>query len=459
MSRRLLKRPVHSQMLQPFATIDSLVRLGLAAPGDLHITTFDLSSRVDHHLQVAYQRARSGADTCCHFRGTWTSAGATRWLRTGNGWENRIGEVAPAVVPPSNAGSVRIRAVRVRPAAVTLISAQDLNVVLQRLEQTNERENCDLIIATNVLVYYDVFEQSLAAVNLAAMLRRGGLLLSNNLLYELPASSLTLAGEIEVGYTDSGDGDRILWYERKWNSPPISAAARHGPRRSHSSLPSRAASSSSRHARSKIRTDSPASARQTSGHSLARPPPMKLNGAVLIFLIVALAFAGLTRGATAQTETFLVYVSQTLKHSGLSPGEHVLSFSTPVEIPGARLPAGPYIFRLLGERLVQVQSVTRSKVYATFFTIPSYGTGDESRERIKFELTGEDALPRIKAWYLPGQRDTNSSIRNRSASLRNAKSRESARTRSGWAGVRRRVGVTRETFRERSGVRRPAPQP
>ena len=47
------------------------------------------------------------------------------------------------------------------------------------------------------------------------MLRRGGLLLSNNLLYELPASSLTLAGEIEVGYTDSGDGDRILWYERK----------------------------------------------------------------------------------------------------------------------------------------------------------------------------------------------------------------------------------------------------
>ena len=125
---------------------------------------------------------------------------------------------------------------------------------------------------------------------------------------------------------------------------------------------------------------------------------MKLNGAVLV---VALAFAGLTRGATAQTETFLVYVSQTLKHPGLSPGEHVLSFSTPIEIPGARLPAGPYIFRLVGERLVQVQSVTRSKVYATFFTIPSYGTGDESRERIKFALTGEDGPPRIVAWYLP----------------------------------------------------------
>jgi hypothetical protein len=129
---------------------------------------------------------------------------------------------------------------------------------------------------------------------------------------------------------------------------------------------------------------------------------MKLNGAVLVG---ALAFAALTRAATAQTETssttFLVYVAQTLKHPGLSPGEHVLSFSTPVEIPGARLPAGPYIFRLVGERLVQVQSVTRSKVYATFFTIPSYGTGDESRERIKFAVRGADSLPRIVAWYLP----------------------------------------------------------
>jgi hypothetical protein len=129
---------------------------------------------------------------------------------------------------------------------------------------------------------------------------------------------------------------------------------------------------------------------------------MKLNGAVLV---VALAFTGLTRGVTAQTETssrtFLVYVAPTLKHSALSPAEHILSFSTPIEIPGARLPAGPYIFRLMGERIVQVQSVTRSRVYATFFTIPSYGTGDESRERIKFELTGEDGLPRIVAWYLP----------------------------------------------------------
>jgi hypothetical protein len=128
---------------------------------------------------------------------------------------------------------------------------------------------------------------------------------------------------------------------------------------------------------------------------------VKLNGTILV---VALAYTVFSRGATAQTDTsrtFLVYVAQTLKGAALSPGEHVLSFNIPVEIPGAHLPAGPYIFRVLGPRIVQVQSVTRSKVYATFFTIPASGTGDESRERIKFELTGEGAPPRIVAWYLP----------------------------------------------------------
>jgi hypothetical protein len=127
---------------------------------------------------------------------------------------------------------------------------------------------------------------------------------------------------------------------------------------------------------------------------------MKLLGAVLV---VAFAFVGLSRVAAAQTEasSLLVYVAPTLKHSSLSPGEHVLSFSMPVEIPGARLPPGAYIFRLLGHRIVQVQNVTRSKSYATFFTIPVDGTGDESRERIKFELPDDGGPPRIAAWYLP----------------------------------------------------------
>jgi hypothetical protein len=129
---------------------------------------------------------------------------------------------------------------------------------------------------------------------------------------------------------------------------------------------------------------------------------MKSKG---VALFVVLAFVGLSRVAAAQTEgssrSLLVYVAPTLKHSGLSPTEHVLSFSMPVEIPGARLPTGAYIFRLMGPRIVHVQNVTRSKSYATFFTIPAHRTGDESRERIKFELPDDGGPPRIVAWYLP----------------------------------------------------------
>jgi hypothetical protein len=203
------------QTIQPFAMIDSLIRLGLAAPNDLRVTTFDLSSRVNHHLQVAQQRARAGGGYVLslprNMNERWNEPLVEYWQRIGD----RIGGTTGAVVAPLNAGDVRIRTVHVRPDVVMSITAQDLNVVLQRLEQADAREHFDLIIATNVLVYYDVFEQSLAVANLATMLRRGGLLLSNNFIHELPATSMTLAGDIEVGYTDSGDGDRIMWYERK----------------------------------------------------------------------------------------------------------------------------------------------------------------------------------------------------------------------------------------------------
>src|SRR5207253_6578556 len=41
------------QTIQPFAVIDSVIRLGLATRGDLTVTTFDLSPRVNQHLDAA----------------------------------------------------------------------------------------------------------------------------------------------------------------------------------------------------------------------------------------------------------------------------------------------------------------------------------------------------------------------------------------------------------------------
>ena len=64
-------------------------------------------------------------------------------------------------------------------------------------------------------MYYDVFEQSLALANVARMLRPGGLFLSNNFTFELPSTPMRIVGATDVPYTDTGDGDRVFWYQRQ----------------------------------------------------------------------------------------------------------------------------------------------------------------------------------------------------------------------------------------------------
>jgi hypothetical protein len=206
------------QTIQPFAAIDSLMRHDLASP-DLQVAAFDLSPRVIQHLDAARERARAGtAYTLVLPRNLdrpWTPELADYWQRIG-GW---IGEETRAPAPPPNAGRLQTRSVRVRPAVTLSILPRDLNIVLERIEPASDADGYDLVIATNILLYYDVFEQALAAGNIARMLRPGGFLLTNNQVFELP--SIPLGG---VGFTDvtymalSGigeTGDRIVWYQRQ----------------------------------------------------------------------------------------------------------------------------------------------------------------------------------------------------------------------------------------------------
>src|SRR5471032_1667049 len=48
------------QTIQPFAVIDSLMRLVVTAADDFRMTTFDLSPRINQHIEAARQRARAG---------------------------------------------------------------------------------------------------------------------------------------------------------------------------------------------------------------------------------------------------------------------------------------------------------------------------------------------------------------------------------------------------------------
>lgn len=203
------------QTIQPFALIDSLIRLELAAP-DLRMMTLDLSPRVNHHLDTARQAARAGRQQVLHFpRNTepfrWSPDVVAFWRHVGD----KIGEPTAALQPPASAGAVPVRAVRVDPAIVLSILPRDLNIVLQRFDPLPLEQRFDLVVATNVLVYYSVFEQALALANVAALLRPGGLFLSNTASTKLPPLSMDLMGYTDVVYTDRPDGDRVFWCLRQ----------------------------------------------------------------------------------------------------------------------------------------------------------------------------------------------------------------------------------------------------
>jgi hypothetical protein len=199
------------QTLQPFALVDALRRTGLAA-ADLQLTTFDISTQVNDHLRNARARAAGPAGYVVTLplegHDLWTGGVMAYWRQ----WGSAIGHDVQAMAPPDAAGTVHARAVRIQPAVVSAIVPRDLNLVVDRLA-IPEDERFDLIVATNVLVYYDVFEQALAASNVGAMLRSGGLFVTNTAVLPKPPLKTT-ATYLRVDHT-SERYDDIFWYQRE----------------------------------------------------------------------------------------------------------------------------------------------------------------------------------------------------------------------------------------------------
>ena len=206
------------QTIQPFAVIDSLLALELADERTLQVTAFDISPRVLQHLESARGRASAGMPYSIvlprNTQRPWTSQLVEYWRQAGT----RIGAVVKAPPAPEAAGPVDARSIAVRPAVVSAITPVDLDIVAGRLDLA-PGAMFDLVVVTNLFLYYDVFEQSLAAANIARMLRPGGFLLTNSRIFEVPSVPLTGTGFTDVVYMSLpgvGDaGDRIIWYERR----------------------------------------------------------------------------------------------------------------------------------------------------------------------------------------------------------------------------------------------------
>lgn len=189
------------QTIQPFAVLDSLIRLGIASAANVELDTLDISEDVNVHVSRIRRAAAKGQpyilqlpwNTGCPMSEAYRAHFIAYWEQLGN----KIGQdVAPIPVPKASI-STRTRAVKVRPDIVMRVSPFDVNVVYQRLKWTPDH-TYDLVIGTNIFVYYGAFEQSLARANVSAMLRPGGFLISNDKLPEQVPSELKQVLEVPL---------------------------------------------------------------------------------------------------------------------------------------------------------------------------------------------------------------------------------------------------------------------
>jgi hypothetical protein len=212
------------QTLQPFAVVDSLLRLGLARPQDLRVTLFEISVPALDHISKAVTRARAGQAYTLQLvldrTRQWNRSALDYWQRFGL----TIGSAVAALPLPAQVANAERRALRIRPEVVALMDPQPINAVLQRMDLRPDQQY-DLVIGTNVLVYYTAFEQALALSNIDAMTASGGtasggVFLTNDLSREYPGTRLRPSGIARVDYAPK-QADQVQIYSRSTFQLPL----------------------------------------------------------------------------------------------------------------------------------------------------------------------------------------------------------------------------------------------
>jgi len=85
----------------------------------------------------------------------------------------------------------------------------------------------------------------------------------------------------------------------------------------------------------------------------------------------------------------------------------VITFGSPVSLPGLTLPAGTYLFRLAdtqaSRNIVQVFDRDRTKIYATILAIRAERNEIADDPLVMFRETPSDRPPAIRYWYFAGE--------------------------------------------------------
>ena len=159
---------------QPWAVMDALVSYNLARLDNLEVVAADINPRVVAHLRRA-TAAPPTLTLVSEIRDSETVTLSAEYRDYFAGLGRSIADASnpPTASKPLN-GHLR-STVRVGPAAARALAAEPLDIVTERLAS----KPFDLVIATNILPYFDDGELMLAISNIAAMLAPGGVFLHN----------------------------------------------------------------------------------------------------------------------------------------------------------------------------------------------------------------------------------------------------------------------------------------
>ena len=161
------------QSYQPWAVIDALVSLGLSRADDLSVVGADINPRVVDHLKEA-SRSPPTLTLVSGIGETSTVHLAQDYLHYFATLGKSIGETSEPAQPKQLAGHPS-KEVRIRTNAAHTLSAEQLDIVTARLEGAQ----FDLIVATNILPYFDDTKLMLALTNIRAMLLPSGVFMHN----------------------------------------------------------------------------------------------------------------------------------------------------------------------------------------------------------------------------------------------------------------------------------------
>jgi len=156
---------------QPWTVIDALVALGLSRLGDLTVIGADINPRVVDH--IAQARTSPPELTLVSI----PESATVHLTEEYRAYFHQIGAgIADGFIPPRSPVSGHLfKRLQPRPNVAQSLTAEQLDVVTSRLSSAP----FDLIIATNILPYFDDTQLMLAISNVAAMLAPGGVFLHN----------------------------------------------------------------------------------------------------------------------------------------------------------------------------------------------------------------------------------------------------------------------------------------